>query len=70
MHQKRLAYGLMAAFSAFASAEDASDVETLTKDTFKDFIKGNELVLAECKFYIPVTTICCITQPASKHLLA
>ncbi|PNY23921.1 Protein disulfide-isomerase, partial [Tolypocladium capitatum] len=49
MHQKRLACGLTAAFAAFVAAE--SDVATLTKDTFKDFIKSNDLVLAE--FYAP-----------------
>jgi len=28
----------------------ASDVHELKKDTFKDFIQENDLVLAECKF--------------------
>lgn len=38
--------------SAVASAADAeSDVTSLTKDTFGDFIKGNDLVLAE--FFAP-----------------
>ncbi|EED23592.1 protein disulfide isomerase Pdi1, putative [Talaromyces stipitatus ATCC 10500] len=37
---------------AFASAADAeSDVHSLTKDTFSDFIKGHDLVLAE--FFAP-----------------
>jgi hypothetical protein len=27
----------------------ASDVTSLTKDTFPDFVKANDLVLAECK---------------------
>jgi len=34
------------ALAAFAAA--ASDVHDLKKDTFKDFIKDNDLVLAEC----------------------
>lgn len=50
MQHKRLAAGLLAAFAAFAKAEGESDVAQLTKDTFDDFVKGNELVLAECKF--------------------
>ena len=40
-------FGLLAA--AGVSAADASDVTQLNKDTFSDFIKGNDLVLAECK---------------------
>jgi protein disulfide-isomerase A1 len=49
MYQKRIAYGLMAAFAAVGSAADAaSDVEQLTKDTFDEFVKANDLVLAEC----------------------
>ncbi|KAI5466614.1 thioredoxin-like domain-containing protein [Mariannaea sp. PMI_226] len=50
MHHKRITCGLMAALAALASAAD-SDVEQLTKATFDDFIKTNELVLAE--FYAP-----------------
>lgn len=54
MYQKRIAYGLMAAFAAVGSAADAaSDVEQLTKDTFDDFVKSNDLVLAECKSHRP-----------------
>lgn len=53
MQHKRLAYGLLAAFAAVAKADDASDVAQLTKDTFDDFVKGNDLVLAECKFLCP-----------------
>lgn len=49
MHHKAITCGLMAALAAFASAADASDVEQLTKASFDDFIKGNGLVLAECK---------------------
>lgn len=49
MQQKRLAAGLLAAFAAFTNAEGESDVASLTKDTFADFIKANDLVLAECK---------------------
>jgi hypothetical protein len=43
------AIALSAAFAAVASA---SDVEVLTKDTFPDFVKGNDLVLAECKYLL------------------
>ncbi|KYK56040.1 protein disulfide isomerase [Drechmeria coniospora] len=50
MQQKRLAAGLVAAFAAVATATE-SDVASLTKETFKDFIKSNDLVLAE--FFAP-----------------
>ena len=36
----------------FAAAVAASDVVELGKDTFKDFIDANPLVLAECKLSI------------------
>lgn len=39
-----LALGLLG-----ATVASASDVESLTKDTFPDFVKDNDLVLAECK---------------------
>ena len=39
-----MAIGLLSATLA-----SASDVASLTKDTFPDFVKDNELVLAECK---------------------
>ncbi|KAG9248861.1 thioredoxin-like domain-containing protein [Calycina marina] len=39
-----VALGLLGA----AAAASASDVEVLTKDTFKDFVSTNDLVLAEC----------------------
>jgi protein disulfide-isomerase A1 len=32
-----------------AAIASASDVASLTKDTFPDFVKANDLVLAECK---------------------
>jgi protein disulfide-isomerase A1 len=32
-----------------AAVASASDVASLTKDTFPDFVKANDLVLAECK---------------------
>jgi protein disulfide-isomerase A1 len=32
-----------------AAVVSASDVSSLTKDTFSDFVKENDLVLAECK---------------------
>lgn len=41
---KTLALGLAA-----AAVASASDVEVLTKDSFPEFVKDNELVLAECK---------------------
>ena len=36
-----------ASLSALVSAETASDVHQLTKDTFEKFVKDNDLVLAE-----------------------
>ncbi len=39
-------FGLLAA----AAVGSASDVTQLKKDTFDDFIKANDIVLAECKF--------------------
>jgi len=44
---RRVAFGLLAA----AAVASASDVHQLTKDTFNDFVKDNDLVLAE--FYAP-----------------
>lgn len=52
MQQKRLALTLLAGILGLASAAD-SDVHSLTKDTFDDFVKTNDLVLAECKFPFP-----------------
>lgn len=49
MQQKRLALGLMAALSGLVSAEGESDVTQLTGATFADFVKANDLVLAECE---------------------
>lgn len=34
-----------------AAVAVASDVASLTKDTFPDFVKDNDLVLAECKSF-------------------
>ncbi|KAH7133524.1 disulfide-isomerase [Dactylonectria macrodidyma] len=51
MLHKRVACGLMAALAAVASAAEGSDVEQLTEATFDEFIKGNDLVLAE--FFAP-----------------
>jgi hypothetical protein len=61
MHQKSITYGLLAAFAALASAEDKSDVTQLTQATFDDFVKANDLVLAECKFTSasPLHGACC-----------
>jgi hypothetical protein len=42
----------LALSAAFAAVASASDVEVLTKDTFPEFVKGNDLVLAECKYYL------------------
>ncbi|KAF4122639.1 protein disulfide-isomerase A1 [Geosmithia morbida] len=51
MLHKQLAYGLMAVLASMANAEGTSDVHQLTKDTFDDFIKANDIVLAE--FFAP-----------------
>ena len=40
-----LALGLLG-----AAVASASDVSSLTKDTFPDFVKENDIVLAECKY--------------------
>ncbi|KAJ4158839.1 protein disulfide-isomerase precursor [Fusarium oxysporum] len=50
MHHKKIACSFMAALAAYASAAD-SDVHQLTKDTFEEFVKSNDLVLAE--FFAP-----------------
>lgn len=57
MHHKRLACALMGAMAGVAIAE--SDVTQLTGETFNDFIKGNDLVLAECK---SLTIRLCVLQ--------
>lgn len=44
---RNVLFGLLAA-AAGVSAADASDVTQLNKDTFNDFVKANDLVLAEC----------------------
>jgi hypothetical protein len=49
MHCKAIALGFLAAATGAFAAED-SDVVQLQKDTFTDFIKGNDLVLAECEY--------------------
>lgn len=41
----KYAFGL----AALAALATASDVHDLTKDTFNDFVKENDLVLAECE---------------------
>ena len=38
---------------AAAAVATASDVASLTKDSFPDFVKDNDLVLAECKSHSP-----------------
>ncbi|KAJ6786572.1 hypothetical protein PWT90_09334 [Aphanocladium album] len=50
MQHKRICLGLFAAFAGLVTAAD-SDVTQLTKDTFDDFVKANDLVLAE--FFAP-----------------
>jgi len=46
MHNvQKLAFGLLAA----AAVASASDVTQLKKDTFDDFVKANDIVLAECE---------------------
>lgn len=42
-------FGLLAASTGVHAADAASDVAQLSKDTFEEFVKGNDLVLAECK---------------------
>ena len=42
---RNVAFGLLAA----AAVASASDVTQLKKDEFDDFVKTNDLVLAECK---------------------
>ena len=44
----KFALGLLAA----AAVASASDVTQLKKDTFDDFIKTNDLVLAECRLHL------------------
>lgn len=44
MRFSTLALGLLG-----AAAVSASDVEDLKADTFNDFVKSNDLVLAECR---------------------
>ena len=45
-----LALGLL-----MASLAAASDVHDLKSDTFKDFVKEHDLVLAECELNQPLT---------------
>jgi protein disulfide-isomerase A1 len=51
MHRslKSVAFGLLASAAVVAAAD--SDVVQLKKDTFEDFVKTNDLVLAE--FFAP-----------------
>jgi protein disulfide-isomerase A1 len=50
MHPKSISFSLLALAAAVVSAEGDSDVVQLKKDTFDDFIKANDLVLAECQY--------------------
>ena len=45
---KNTAFGLLGAFAAVAAASDVHDLKT---DTFKDFVKDHDIVLAE--FFAP-----------------
>ena len=45
-HTMRSSLGLL----GLAALAAASDVHDLTKDTFPDFVKTHDLVLAECTF--------------------
>ncbi|KAI1083015.1 protein disulfide isomerase [Whalleya microplaca] len=52
MHSARnVAFGLLAAAAGAFAADAASDVTQLKSDTFEDFVKTNDLVLAE--FFAP-----------------
>ncbi|OAA42977.1 protein disulfide-isomerase [Beauveria brongniartii RCEF 3172] len=51
MQHKRICLGLFAAFASLVTAADESDVTQLTGKTFDDFVKANDLVLAE--FFAP-----------------
>jgi protein disulfide-isomerase A1 len=55
---QKLALGLLAA----AAVASASDVHQLKTDNFDEFIKTNDLVLAECTF--PHPTPCVFLLPA------
>lgn len=46
---RRIALGLLAAAAVAYAADASSDVTQLSKKTFEDFVKSNDLVLAECK---------------------
>jgi hypothetical protein len=58
--------GLLAA-ATLVAADAASDVTQLKKDTFEDFIKSNDLVLAECK---PSCLAISASERADKLLLS
>lgn len=49
---RNICLGLLAAALGVSAADAASDVTQLNKDTFDDFVKSNDLVLAECEFYL------------------
>lgn len=57
---RNMAYGLLAA----AAVASASDVTQLKKDTFEEFVKGNDIVLAECMLpcQVPVALIPQLTR--------
>ncbi len=48
---RRIALGLLAAAAVSSAADAASDVAQLNKETFEDFVKTNDLVLAECTYF-------------------
>jgi protein disulfide-isomerase A1 len=41
--------------AVLAAVALASDVHELKKDTFKAFVEENDLVLAECEYFIALT---------------
>lgn len=62
MQQKGLAYALVAALAGMVSADGDSDVAKLTKSSFGDFVKANDLVLAECEHLQLIITGACCSQ--------
>ncbi len=65
MQQKRLTAALLAALATVVSAD--SDVTSLTKDTFNDFINSNDLVLAECMSFSVGLNLCWLASLMACH---
>ncbi len=51
MRHTKVTLGLLAAAASLVAAADASDVTQLKTDTFDEFVKSNDIVLAE--FFAP-----------------